>query len=322
MSEQINSQPQQKEIDLIDVTGRIFSGIGRGIKKLSSWLKHIIQAFFRLALKYWWLLLALTILGGTAGYFVAKMQKSYYETEMLIETNVVSRIQIANRINSLQKMIHDRNNTALARQLSLPTNEVKAVFFIKADIVDVRVEGRATRTVRKIDKEGNLFEVQEVELNPQFVRIRVRVWENQGIGRLAQAIVEFVENDSYINEQTFLAKRVNERQQEAIDSEIQQLMLFQKKNIEKSSSVMTPGNSPLMVLNEEKTYVEEILDLKNRLSSLQREYELLRPLTVVQPFTPFENPVDKRLKNILFFALLFFVSGYGFLLFREGWKRI
>jgi len=305
MSEQPNIQ-QNSEIDLLDVTGKIFSGIGKGIKNLFSWFKHVMQAFSRLALKYWWILLIATILGGVFGHFKEKMTKPYFETEMLVEANIVSRIQIANRINNLQRMISDGNNIALAQQLSLPASDVKHIFFIKADVVEIKVEGNATR----------------VEQNPQFIRVRVRVWENERIGQLARAIVDFIENDAFIAEQTALVRRESLSQQEAVELEIQQLMLFQKKNIEKSPQVMTAGNTPLMVQYEERTYTNEILELRSQLARLQRDFDLLRPIRIVQPFTPFDNPVDKRLKNILFFACMFLALCYFLLLFREGWKRV
>jgi hypothetical protein len=304
MSEQPNTQ-HNKEIDLLDVTGRIFSGIGIGIKNLFSWIKRVIQAFFRLAFKYWWILLIATILGGVFGHFKEKMTKPYFETEMLVETSVVGRVQIANRINNLQRMISDGNNSALAQQLSLPMSDVQHIFFIKADVVEIRVEGSVTRAEQ-----------------PQFVRVRIRVWENEKIGRLEQAIVSFIENDAFIAEQTALVRQVNLSEQEAIELEIQQLTLFQRKNIEKSPQVMTAGNTPLMVQHEERTYTNEILELRSQLAQLRHNFELLRPIRIIQPFTPFENPVDKRMKNILFFAFLFFVAGYSALVIRAGWKRI
>jgi hypothetical protein len=320
MSEQPNTQ--QKEIDLLDVMGRIFSGIGKGIQNLFSWIKRVIIAFVRLALKHWWILLIAIILGGAVGHFKTNWAKPYFQTEMLVETGVVSRIQIADRINSLQKMISDGNNVALAQQLSLRESKANAIFFIRADITEIRVEGRPTRTVIRRDRDGVETEVVVEEPNPQFVRVRVRLRENEGISGLGQAIVSFVENDAFIAERVVLAKQMNLSQQEAIDLEIQQLVLFQRRNIEKSPLVMTAGSSPLMVVNEERTYTTEILDLRNQLAALQRDYELLRPMFVIQPFTPFENPVDKRVRNILLFAFIFFAGGYSFLLFREGWNRV
>jgi hypothetical protein len=320
MSEQTNTQPQ-KEIDLIEVTGKMFSGIGKGLQNLFSWLKRLIQYFFRLCLKYWWILLVATIFGGTFGYFKVKWTKDFFETEMLADTSVVSGIQIANRINSLQNLIQDDNNTVLANQLSLSPKEVDGIFFIRADFKRLDISGKPTKVVVR-ERDGITVEEFVPEISPQFLRIRVRTREKEKISRLGQAIVNFVENDAFIKERINLAKRVNLQQQEAIEFEIQQLMLFQRKNIERSPQVFTSGSSPLMVVNEEKTYTTEILDLRNELAVLQRNYELLRPLFVIQPFTPFENPVDRRMRNILFFATMFFGIGYCSLLFREGWKRI
>jgi len=307
-----NPAPQQKEIDLIDVTGKMFSGIGRGIKNIATWFKNIILWFFTFTKKYFWILATLTFLGAVGGFIKAKKQKPFYQTEMLVETQIIPRAQIADRINNLQTMIKDRNNTVLARELNLPVSSVEDVFFIKADVVNVSVE----RTGRKQDT------LAAEELGPQFLRIRVRVWDNQKIAGLEQALVSFIENDPYTQERLEIYRRNNLAQQAAIQEQIEQLALFQRKNIEKSSSVMTSGTMPLMVQNEERTYVSEILDLKNVLLSLQASFELTRPLSVIQPFIPFERPVDRTLVNTILMALLATCLGYGFLLFREGWKRV
>jgi len=315
MSEQPNNQ--QKEVDLFDVTGKIFSGIGKGIQILFGWTKRMIQFFFCLALKHWWTLLAVSILGGTFGYFKAKRIIPYFETEMLVETNVVSRIQIVDRINSLQRIIREGNNVSLAEYLSLPIDEINAIFFIKADVVDIEIE---RRTAVRRGEYGRSIEEIITEINPQFVRIQVHSRKNAVINQLAESIVSFIENDPFTAKQTELASRMSLSQQEAIELEIQQLTLFQRKNLEKKSLVAASGNIPFMVVNEEKTYSHEIMEFKNQLAFLQREHEILRPALVVQPFTPFKKSADKRMKNILNFALLFFAVGYGILLFRESKK--
>jgi len=315
MSEQNNPQPQQKEIDLLDVTGRIFSGIGRGIQALFGWIKQLVVNCFRLAFKYWWILLLLTILGGALGYFKAKMQKPFFQTEMLVETQIIPRAQIADRINGLQSLIADANKAALAGMLNITVSEAEAIFFIKADVINVRVETPG----RRVAAEGESI---TEELGPQFIRIRVRLWDNDKIEKLEQAILTFIETDPYTQERLAIFRRNNLLQQEAIQTEIEQLRLFQRKNIERSSSVMTAGNTPLMVVNEERTYVGEILELQNQILALQSAFELVRPLSVIQPFFQFENPVDRLLRNVLLYAFLFFTLGYCSLLIREGWKRV
>jgi len=312
MLEETTSQnSKEKEIDLLDMTGKMFSGIGKGISALFHWIQTIIGKLFRFALKHWWILAICTVLGGVAGYLKATFQKPYFETEMLVETQIIPRAQIADRINNLQLLIRDNSNIALAKVLGIPEKEVKDIFFIKADLVNVKVD----RVKSKTDS-------VEEELGPQFLRIRIRVWENHSIARMEQALEKFIEADPYTQERLEVFRRNNLAQQAAIEGEIEQLQLFQKKNIEKSSSVMTSGAMPLMVQNEERTYVGEILDLKNQILNLQAAYDLTRPLSIIQPFTPFENPVDKRLKNMVIFAFLFFVAGYSILLFRESGNRI
>jgi len=324
MSEHPTPQPltDPKEIDLVDVMGRAFTGIGRGLKRLFLWTGKVLKAFFCFALKFWWILLIATILGGVAGFLRDKIAQPHFETEMLATTNVVDRILITNHINSLQAIIKDGNYAFLSQQLSLPENRVRELFFVRASIAEVRVPGRATRTVTRTDRDG--VETEEIveETNPQVVRIRIGARENENISEFTNAIVKFVENNSFIAEQVYLAKRINLARQEALKTEIEQLMLFQQKNIEQAPMVMNLDRASFpVVVNENQTFVEEILNLREDLAHMERQYELLRPMHVVQPFFPVENPVDNRRRSIRIFALLFFAACYITLLFRESAKK-
>ncbi len=328
MSEEIKDQQnKEKEIDLLSILGNIFSAIGRGIMAVAGWIKTTLLWFFGFFKKHFWVLFALLVVGAAAGYMKARLQKPYYETEMLVETQIIPRAQIADRINSLQNMIDDKND-ALANILNLPIDEVHDVFYINADIVNVKVELPADykEKVRKKKKGSEEEEEEEIEkaeeLGPQFIRITVRLWDNENINRLEEALVEFVENDPYTQERLNIIRTHNQMERMAILAEIEQLSLFQKKNIEKSSAIMTAGNSPLLVQNEEKTYVAEILALKNNLLALERDSILTKPISVIQPFVPYQNPVDRTLANMVGFALLFFGIGYGLLFIRENWSKI
>ncbi|MDR2908224.1 MAG: hypothetical protein LBU91_09595 [Bacteroidales bacterium] len=315
MSEQ--TQPQEtKEIDLLEITSKLFSTIGRGFTALFKGLKNLTGWFFRTIKKHFWILFILAIVGAGGGYFKAKKQRPYYETEMMVETQIISRVQVAERLNFLQELIDDRSNLTLASELKLPAEDVKHIFYIKADIYNVSVEVPLNK------RDSAEEELITEELGPQFLRIRIRVWDNKSIKKLEHALVTYIETDPYTQERFQLLQEANMKERENIKEQIDQLLLFQKKNIEKSSSVLTSGNMPFMVQNEERTYVSEILKLKTDIINLERAYELTRPLSVIQPFTPFESPVDRTLFNTVFFAVLFSGCGFIFLVFRQGWKKL
>jgi len=325
MSEKSTPQPltEPKEIDLVDVAGRTFTGIGRALRNLFLWLGKIIKAFFCFALKFWWILLLAIVLGGALGLLRDKRAQPLFETEMLATINeVVDRILVANHINSLQAVIKDGNHTFLSQQLSLPINRVRELSFIRADISEVRVPGRATRIVVRTNRYGVQFEEIVEEANPQVVRIRLGARENENISEFTDAIVKFVENNPFIAEQIELERHINLARQEALETEIEQLILFQQKNIEQAPMVMSLDRASFpVIVNEMQTFTDEILALRNHLAHLQRQYEFLRPMHVVQPFFPVENPVDNRRRSIRVFAMLFFVMCYITLLFRESAKK-
>jgi hypothetical protein len=310
MSDQPNTQ--QKEIDLLDVTGKIFSGIGKGSKSFLSWIKQLILRFFRLSKKHIWFLMILAILGIAAGFFKTRMQKPFFATEMMVETQLISRAQIADRINGLQRLLNDNNHVTLARMLDISVDEIKSVIFLKADVVNVVVE---TPRNHRVDDESQ-------ELGPQFIRIRIRLLDSRNVESLQQALITFIETDPYTQERLAIFRRNNLLQQSAIESELEQLKMFQQKNIAKDFSVITPGSMPFMLQAEERTYVPEILALQSRLLEIQEDFELTRPLSVIQPFFPFETPVNRLPINVLIVLTLTLSLGYLTLLICEGWKRI
>jgi len=319
---QIQTEP--KEIDLVDVAGKTFTGIGKGLKNLFLWLGKIVKAFFCFALKFWWILLIATILGGAAGLLLDSQRKPHFEAEMLaIASEELDRTLIANLINSLKPMISDRNHTFLSQQLSLPVSSVSQLSSIRADIADIRVPGRPMRTVVTVGRDG--VETREVveELSPQVIRVRIETWENTAISDFTTAIVSFVENNPFVAEQISMAKRINLAQQRVFEREIEQLTALQQRNIEQAPMfiTMSQGSVPVVV-DRAQTFVHEVISITEMLTDLQLEYELMsRPLRVVQPFFPMENPVDRRSRSILKLALLFFALCYTTLLIRENAKK-
>jgi len=318
------NQTESKEIDLIDVAGKTFTGIGNGLKSLFLWLGKILNTFFRFSLKFWWILLIATILGGIAGMLRDNMARPYFQAEMLaVASEEVDRTLVANLINSLQPMIDDHNYAFLSQQLSLPVSSVSQLSSVRADIADIRVPGRPMRTIIVVDRDGVETEEIVAEPNPQVIRVRIETWENTAISDFTNAIVGFVENNPFIAEQIDIAKRINLAQQRIFEREIAQLTALQQRNIEQAPMLITTHQGSLpVVVDRAQTFFHEIVNFTEMLTDLQREYELMqRPLRVVQPFFPAENPVDRRSRNILKFALLFFALCYTTLQIRENAKK-
>lgn len=313
MSENLTPQTQteQKEIDLIDVTGKVFTGIGRGIRNLFVWLKELFLLFYRFTKEHFWILLTLAILGGGAGFLKDRIQEPFFETEMQVQTQLVPRAQIVERVNSLNLLVSDGNDALLARILNMPISRTESILSIRADVVQVSVDIAQRRADTIAEAIG-----------PQLIRILVRVSDRTTIEHLESAFVSFVENDPFTQERLAIFRTNNLLMQEAIETEIERLREFQRINIERSPQVLVPGNMPMMVQHEERTYVSEILNLQSRLFDLQRDYALTRPLSVIQPFFAFETPVSRTTRRVFFFALLAVVAGYIGLLIRKNWKHL
>ncbi|MCL2413044.1 MAG: hypothetical protein FWC98_02790 [Bacteroidales bacterium] len=305
------TQPESKEIDLIDITGKIFTGIGRGIRSLFAWFKELFLHFYRFTKQHFWILFVLAILGGGSGYFVDRKQDPFFESEMMVETQLVPRAQIVERINSLNLLVRDGNDALLARALNIPVSRAESILSIRADVVQVSADVEQRRADTIIEAIG-----------PQLIRVRVRVSDRTTIEHLESAFVSFIENDPFTQERLAIFRTNNLLMQTAIETEIEQLRAFQRINIQRSPQVLVPGNMPMMVQHEERTYVSEILSLQSRLFNLQRDLALTRPLSVIQPFFAFETPVSRTQVSIMLFALLAVAAGYVVLLIRKNWKHL
>ncbi|MCL2413901.1 MAG: hypothetical protein FWC94_01420 [Bacteroidales bacterium] len=307
------TQTESKEIDLIDVVGRIFTGIGHGIRGLFMGLLH----FLRFTKKHFWVLLILAILGGGGGYLREHLRDPFFQSEMLAEVQLIPSAQIVDRFNSLNLLIRENNPHALATVLSIPVNKAENLLRIHADNIEqeriIVSQHRTTDASQRIIIDT---------ITEEFVRIQIRVSNHTAIDNLEQSLVSFIENEPFIEERLTVFRRNNLLMQEAIETEIEQLREFQRINIERSPLVMIPGNMPLMIQNQEETYVAEILELQDHLLELQRGLMLTRPLTVIQPFLALKTPANRTLFNIMLSALFAIAVGYVVLLLRQNWKHL
>jgi hypothetical protein len=289
---------------------------------LFQWIGRKILQFLRFLKKNIWLFVALFILGLVTGYVRTTISKPFYETEMLVETRMVSRAQVADRFNNLQSIVKAGENNSLAQVLDINVRNIDSIFSINADIINVRVEMQ-TGNRRRDRNDTTLVEVVE-EVGPQFLRVSVRSWSDRSVGNLGQALVEFIENDPHINERVEHARMINRLQQSAIREQIEKLTLFQEKNVLNEASTVTIAtlNTPIVSQTEERTYVGEILSLQDQLINLQGAYELIKPIVVVQPFLPFGDPVSRMMRNLLIFSILFPAAAGAFIVSRNLWKVI
>jgi len=307
------TQTESKEIDLIDVAGKIFTGIGHGIRGLFMGLLY----FLRFTKKHFWILLILAILGGGVSYLREHLRDPFFESEMMVKTQLVPSAQIVNRFNSLNLLIRDKNTPALVAALDLSIDNVENLLRIHANNIEqkriVVTQHRTTDPSQRIITDT---------IAEEFIRIRVRVRNRITIESLDQTFVSFIENEPFVQEHWTAFRRSNLLMQEAIETEIEQLREFQRINIERNPLVMVPGNMPLMIQSYERTYVAEILDLQGRLLKLQHDLALTRPLTVIQPFLALETPANRTLFNTMLFALIAVIIGYVVLLTRKNWKHL
>ncbi|MCF6296518.1 MAG: hypothetical protein L3J08_00795 [Flavobacteriaceae bacterium] len=125
-----NKQNQEDEIDL----GNLFKIIGKGIKSLFNAIGDFFLNFFH----YFILLLIFlkknilkiglaVILGAALGYFLEYDKPEEYSSNLIVETNYNSGIQLYKQIDYLSNLVSKKDTISLAKALQISTTEASQI---------------------------------------------------------------------------------------------------------------------------------------------------------------------------------------------------
>ena len=155
-------------------------------------IKNIFLDFFRFLFRFLDFIIAsiqrrlglflfCCLLGMASGYLYYWQNPSYYKTEMIVQSNDLTRKAYHEIVNNLNYLVTTRSYTALSSQLKIGPEVSKGVLSIEAVAIN-----NATLQTDTSTKIGQPFKIQMKAANISFIPV------------LQNAIIEYLNNTPYI----------------------------------------------------------------------------------------------------------------------------
>lgn len=266
MANELQNEPQEQEIDLIDLIGRACRWTGNLIEKV---FKTVLYFFVRN--RYWYLLLlaiivVITIIGHKISYKV-------YTCNMIVET---LRIDASDVINLINKWNNNNNNNNI--------NAIRGYYmldFNKDNIADKieRYNANAVTDTSILNKRmKNRFVVEAVLYNATDKKV---------LDEVKTSLFNYINNDPWVINRNKIIIGEQKDMIARIDKEIAQLdSLKNTEYFKNNKQYKLDKNGGLMMVSEKDKhlYHNDIISLLSRKQSIERDlYD--EPFKVIQDFS-------------------------------------
>ncbi|WP_181305430.1 hypothetical protein [Rufibacter sp. XAAS-G3-1] len=256
-------------------------------RKLGSFFRsalHQIKSAFFLVLRWWFLVLAVTLLGIGVGYVLCSLKRPYYMASITLAPSKIRNEYFADQVNRLSLLVNDANHDVVAADLHITPQEaakVKSVRYISIDHV---------RVAQDSVMEGSPF------------RVDVELYDNQYFAPFQEALVGYFQRNPFFS-------RVTQVRQEQLRAMVAKL----KQDIAsidsmKQAAVNLRGPAHGFVYGEPldpTNLYKQSAALFETQTGLEAELRNLETVQVVVGFAPLLHPSGPKLKWYLALGTLF-----------------
>ena len=322
------NQLQEEEVDL----GNLFKVIGKGIKNFYNFLGDILQSIFHyfilflIFIKNNLLKLGLAlVLGFMVGLFLHYLNPKTYVSEMIVETNYGSGMQLYKQIDYLNDLVKKKDSISLSSVLNINVDDASKIsnfkvspyqpsqnlynaydeYLIKTDTIftrDYKFEDFKKR-VDKYDLRYHQIEVSS-ELSTIFTK-------------LSTSLIYLVESDYYKNKRDIKLNEINQKlsvlnknliQVDSLRKTYKKVALKEAENNSSTSTIQIAKSDEEQDENDIKLF-ETTNDLLNNISWTNQD--LVRKNNVVNIISDFDKVgvPDNNITHKKYFRLpLLFLS--------------
>ncbi|MBO7594075.1 MAG: hypothetical protein J6T12_03835 [Salinivirgaceae bacterium] len=293
MANEIQNEPQEQEIDLIDLMSRACRWTGNLISKIFTTI-----IYFIIRNRYWYLLLFIIIAVTTIISY--KTRDKLFTCSMIVETQRISASDVINLINQWN---YNSDSTNIS-------NHIKAIHgcylldFNKDGFAD-KIEdytGRVVTDTSLLNKRMSDRFVVEAEL--------FNADNNEVLIDVKTQLFNYLDNDPWVINCNNVIKDEQKNMIARIDKEIAQLdSLKNSEYFSESNQYKLDKNGGLMMVSEKDKhlYHNDIISLLSRKQKIER-YLYDEPFKVIQDFSePMQedNDLFSILKTWLLIGLIF-----------------
>jgi len=210
-----------------------------------------------------------------------------YESRMIVMSDILTESYSKEITKSLENLIKEKNNSALATLLSLSENEAN---FIK------------TIEIESVKKENTLDKTEQT-----IFIITANIKNKEVLPKLQNGLILFLRNNEFVKIRVKQRKEMNLRLIEKIGSEISSLDSL-KRRLFAGLPVYSKGSEMLLV--DPTNIYSKIIELNKEQINYKNALELADSIQLVEGFTVFQKPSEPKLYLLLAIGIFggFFVS--------------
>mgnify|MGYP006282409731 CR=1 FL=1 len=218
------------------------------------------------------IIIGFTALGLIYGIYSSTKGEPYYSTEMISRLNLSNDL-IINKLKTLEKLNKNRNYLVLSEQLNLPNDQIRKIKSIAIE------------------------EIEETSL----INVKLKIHDKELINDVKNGILNFLENNDYIQKELKLEQEHNEQFLERITEALE--VLKEKEN-QKINHKMSEG-----VFLSDESYSDQLIKLMDKRESVEKRLMLNEPLTILNDFyVPDQTQRDTTTKILLFAGIGLFLG--------------
>ena len=332
------NQLQEEEVDL----GNLFKVIGKGIKNFFNFLGDILQSIFHyfilflIFIKNNLLKLGLAlVLGFIVGLFLHYLNPKSFVSEMIVETNYGSGMQLYKQIDYLNDLVKKKDSVSLSNVLSIHENEASKISNFKVspyqpsqnlynayDEYLLKTDTVYTRNYKFED-----FKKRMNNYDLRYHQIEVSSESSNMFTKLSTSLIYLVESDYYKNKRDIKINEINQKLS-ILNKNLIQVDSLRKtyKEVSLKEAEKLSSSSTIEISKSEKEKDENDIKLFQTSNEIlysisETNQDLIRKNNVINIISDFDKVgvPDKKLfhKKYIQFPLLFLALMLGWILLSQ-----
>lgn len=306
----------QKEVDLSELLGKIFSAFGRGISYIFDNLLKAFAYLFLYGIRNWLPLTGFLVVGIVYGIFQYYSGDKVVVSDLLIRNNETPNSEMISKINNLSVYAQQKNFVKLKETLNIDENQAKALNSIGAYwLIDNDYDG----VPDYVDYKNKFNQLDDTTLRriQKIISIRVKTSTPVILGTLKDGLFNYLNKDEELvrlnaartNTIRDLIAKINVEL-----AELDQLQDYEYFKKDKESTIDLGKLGSLRLKGEEKDtrlLHEEVLSLEQRRLDMEKELAVNGSIfTVIKDFAISEEPEKTVFQQGVINGILALILGY------------
>jgi len=198
-------------------------------------------------------------------------------------------------VNAIGSVVENSEYEILAKILQLPLEVAHTIKFIEAE------------QLYELDLENRRQKLSQFQ-------ITIRVTDNQTIPLVSDGFFNYFTKNAYANKNYTLFKKQSPELITYLDQEIEDLKTYRNSMLGKSEVEL----SSISIANDKSELLQnQIIQLYEKKQSIERDLELLKPLSYLSDFAVYKKPKDRTVFRVAILSVAFLIMGFVIALFKD-----